>query len=134
MGEAKQTEIRNGDSERQGPYQHELRRPGAEGSLREREEVAGRAFDRPEPTGVEAHGAAAIAKIADTFQYPLSREDLLACAGDQTFEVRRGEPVLLRDAMVRVSARSFETCEALVEAVVRALEERGDREEQRPAP
>lgn len=111
-----------------GPFQQELRRPSGNEGLRDREEIGGRAFERPEPTAAGLSGRAAIAYIAEPFAYPLSREDFLACAGDKAFEIRRGESFVVRDVMAKVQASSFETREALVEALLQVLGEGSDGE------
>lgn len=109
-----------------GPFQRELRRPlpGQEGAeARDREEVAGRSFERPEATIVEPESREVVARIAQPFQYPLRREDLLGCAGEQSLKLGHGRSVLVRDAMQKVEGEVFETPESLVEALVEAVEE-----------
>lgn len=109
-----------------GPFQKELRRPlpGREGEdLRDREEVAGRSFERPEAAIVEPESREVVARIAKPFQYPLRREDLLACSGEQRLKLRHGRSILVREALEKVEAEVFETPESLVEALVNAVEE-----------
>ena len=109
-----------------GPFQKELRRPipGRDGEeLRDKEEVAGRAFERPEAMVAEPESREVVARIADPFQYPLRREDLLACAGEQNLKLRHDRSIALREVLEKVDAEVFESAEALVEALVNAVEE-----------
>jgi len=109
-----------------GPFQKELRRPlpGHEGAeLPGHEEVGGRPFERPEAMTTEPESHEVVARIAEPFQYPLLREDFLACAGEQTLKLRHDRSISVRQAMERVEGQVFESPERLVEALAGAVAE-----------
>lgn len=107
-----------------GPFQKELRRPhpSEEGELPGHEEVAGRSFERPEPrTELETHEV--VTRIAEAFRYPLRREELLACAGDEVLKLRHGRSVSVRQALRCIDREVFESAESLAETLRAAVAE-----------
>lgn len=115
-----------GDKHDKGIYEEQTRRAtdAPEVERPATEEVGGRPFDRARPTKAPAYGVVAIARAVEGFQYPVGRDAVLRCAGDNTLEFRRGATTTVHAALARVDAESFASQAELVDAIERGLDER----------
>ncbi|MDI1444987.1 DUF2795 domain-containing protein [Polyangium sp. 6x1] len=93
--------------------------------LRDRKEVRGQAYDKPGPPEGTAFGIGAITQALAGLEFPVTKQDLLARAGNQEIEYRKGQPVKLRQIIEDLEDEEFPSMANIVQAVSPALKEEG---------
>ncbi|MBI4508131.1 MAG: DUF2795 domain-containing protein [Deltaproteobacteria bacterium] len=108
-----------------------------ERDLRDTKQVRGHAYDKPGPPKGTAFGIAAITQALEGVDFPATKEDLLARAGDRVIEYRKGQGVPLSQIIEDLEEDEFPSMASVVEAVSDALKEEGltgTEAEERPSP
>jgi hypothetical protein len=91
--------------------------------LRDSKQVRGHAYDKPGPPEGTAFGIAAITQALSGLDFPVTRQQLLERAGNQTIEYRKGHPVRLRDIIQRLEPDEYPSMANVVEACSAAIHE-----------
>lgn len=93
--------------------------------LRDRKQVTDDPYNKPGPPKGEAYGIAAITQALDGLEFPASRDEVLARAGNQEIEYRKGQRVSLRRIIEDTHWDEFPSMAQIVQAVSEALREEG---------
>lgn len=93
--------------------------------LRDRKQVTDDPYNKPGPAKGEAYGIAAITQALDGLEFPASRDEVLARAGNQEIEYRKGQRVSLRRIIEDTHWDEFPSMAQIVQAVSEALREEG---------